>query len=387
MARMRWLLFLVAMGGCQALFRLDPLREPDGAVQPADLGIDMPLDAPGCSVFLPRVDYPAMSLPASLVIFDVNGDTRPDVVLGSAGSRAVQAFKNTGTSFEAQGAYSTTVAPTTIASGQFTSDINPDLVIADGTAAIQLLPAQGSFSFATGNMYAMTTPSALAVGDYNGDGHDDVVATDSSQNQVRAWSGMNDGTLASTDVAVIGSNPGRIVATSLDGDAKADFAIADTGSQQYTTVLGNQFQPTSGSLLDVPADVAAAALDTAGSVDLVFALPAAGRLETVFDGGTGGTKMSLTPGQSPELLALADFDKDGMDDVVFYDGTGPAIVEMRGNGDGTFGDGSAASERVIALPAHAVAIGAADFNNDQRPDVAVALAGTMPRLAIFSACP
>jgi hypothetical protein len=204
---------------------------------------------------------------------------------------------------------------------------------APGTSAplSQTISAIAGSGFANANTAAMFPGSAysVAVGDFNGDGKPDlaVTATNSirdGQYGVYILLGNGDGTFQGSVFYVI----------NLSEDYIAQVAVGDFNND------------------GIP-DLAVASLFTAilfGNGDGTFSAPQA-----------------WATGNSPQSLAVADFNGDGNADIVV--GGSDAVGVLLGIGNGTF-----FNELVSSLPGGFVAVG--DFNGDGRPDVAVTPFGT-----------
>jgi hypothetical protein len=79
--------------------------------------------------------------------------------------------------------------------------------------------------------------------------------------------------------------------------------------------------------------------------------------------------MSIAVPNSPNFLAVGDFNGDGKPDLAM--GTAAGVAILPGNGDGSFG---AAANYTVGNGAFAVALG--DFNGDGKLDVAASCVGT-----------
>ncbi|RME56902.1 MAG: VCBS repeat-containing protein, partial [Deltaproteobacteria bacterium] len=98
--------------------------------------------------------------------------------------------------------------------------------------------------------------------------------------------------------------------------------------------------------------------------------------------GAGGraflTQGQYPTGENPIDLATADFDGDGVSDLVTADADARSFSLLLGNGDGTFADPQAHT-----LPAKPTAIVAGDLDGDGNADVAVAHDGTFNNTKLF----
>jgi hypothetical protein len=177
-------------------------------------------------------------------------------------------------------------------------------------------------------------PSWVSVGDFNGDGKEDMVSILAGTNQVAVSLGNGDGTFQSPLIAAVGADPYALVIADFNQDGIPDLAVtSDDGIDILLGTGHGQFLPY------VP-----------------YATPAV---------GTGTSSFGL---------AVADFNGDGIPDLVVTDGlalnsggVGGLVSVFLGAANGTFPNRTDYS--VGQLP-QAVAVG--DFNNDGNSDFAVA---------------
>ncbi len=199
-----------------------------------------------------------------------------------------------------------------------------------------------------------------------------------------------------------GVTPQGVAAADLNGDGKPDLAIANAGSNSLTILLndgkGGFTALTPLVLGDInsalakltPTSIVAADLNGDHKIDLVVLsetsvvlTPSAGSVGVVVLLGNGdGTFQPPipVPGCANVAAQIADVDGDGIPDLVgtclvggFLIPTGAAVQIMPGNGDGTFRSGS---YYFLGFTPWAVpAVG--DFNQDGKPDVAIAVGGAL----------
>jgi hypothetical protein len=286
----------------------------------------------------------------SVVAADVNGDGKADLLVGNecgltdcSNGVASVLLGNGDSTFQTPAIYGSGGLYTfSLAVADVNGDSKPDLLIgnmcADGTCSsgsvgVLLGNGDGTFqaavSYSSGGLYTFS----LAVADVNGDGKPDLLVTNEcddnncSNGVIDVLLGNGDGTFR-TPVAY--SSAGlyalAIAIGDLNGDGKPDLAVA------------NQC----GSANDC----------STGSIATLL-------------GNGDGTFQSATTRATPVLanvqsLVLADFNGDQKLDVA----SGAGNLVLLGNGDGTF-------QSPIALGANGPGTAVGDFNGDGRPDLAV----------------
>jgi len=313
----------------------------------------------GDGTFGARVDYAAGasdSFPSSVAVGDFNRDGHLDLAVteyytpttGQVGFRrsvAVLLGRGDGT-FAPPVEYPTGPGPIKVVVGDLNGDGNPDLVTSDlGSNSVSVLLGRGDGTFAPNSDYPTGGgPFGLALGDLNRDGSLDVVTAD-ADGHVAVLLGRGDGTLAPrTDyVAAFGldnirhARPNSVAVGDFNGDGNPDVAIT------------------------------AASTDN-GGCDSV----------SVLLGRGDGTLAPVTPYEDnryfegPRKVAVGDFNGDGHPDLAVADGGGAAggASVLPGNGDGTF---APRTEYPTNGASQSVAVG--DFNEDGRPDLALAKPG------------
>lgn len=242
-------------------------------------------------------------------------------------------------------------------------------------------------------------PWRLAMGDIDGDGAVDAAVVDVDGTR-GVWVLLQDldnrgRFLAAREVAT-GFQPYAIAIADLNGDAAPDLAVADESSGAARLMLLHQDPAQRGTFrpavsLAVPGRSTTAVttgdLDGDGRADLALAIalePAGYTPRSVIGvslqkaDGTMGTVATLTQqtGLLVERMMIADYDADGMNDVFAYFRTSDAarydpqlLVWLQGPTRGSFAVPASTSMRGLNGTMDAAI---ADLDGDDRPDAAVA---------------
>jgi uncharacterized protein (TIGR03437 family) len=170
-----------------------------------------------------------------------------------------------------------------------------------------------------------------------------------------------------------GTGPTQIVAADFNGDNLIDLAILNAGNQTVSVLLNSGepefLAPVNIPLAFVPGAMILSEFNTYGLPALVITDPADNAVAVLPYSGSnqftgGAVTATTTVGKQPVALASADFDGDGLADLV---------VANAGSNDVSF----LFSEfpiRAVNLPCgnHPSAVVVADFNGDGKADFAVA---------------
>ena len=289
----------------------------------------------------------------SVVIADVNGDGKPDIIVAnSCTSRSVCSASTIGVllgngdgTFRTAVSYRSGTNTVSIAVGDINGDGKPDIVLSylgaddNGGVGVMLGKGNGTFGsmvkFGSGGLNQVS----VAIADVNQDGKPDILVTN----------------LCGTDVGIncVSGTVGVLLGNG-DGTFQAAVVYNTGGIQAYSVAVGDMNKDGKPDL--VVENIFASQTDTTNGTIGVLLGNGDGTFQSVISSPTV-SEVSQIAGTK---LALADFDGDGKLDAA----AGGSHTLVLGNGDGTF-------QAPIQIPGGGPAIAVGDFNHDGSPDLAV----------------
>jgi len=345
--------------------------------------------------------------PTWVAATDLNGDGKPDIVVVNFLDNDVSVFLNT---TPAGASTATFAAPQTFASGNLpmsvtVADINgdgkPDLVIGNSNETDVSVLLNTMASGASTPSFAAQQPIAtdgqfspdVAVADVDGDGKPDLIVTYIVNNVVAVLlnttaSGAATASFAASQTFATGAGPQRVIAADMNGDGKPDIVVSDVGNPPPGTTVAVLINTSAGA--GTPSFAAPQAFDIGTQPGALAAadLNGDGRLDLVVGYGTGNAVAVLfnttTPGASPVSfeaavpfavgnqvagIGVADLNGDGKPDVVANNRNDNTISVLRNTAVRGSGASSFAAQQTYATGNQPKKIIAADLNADGRPDV------------------
>ena len=284
--------------------------------------------APGSPFSVPSPNF--------AVVQDINGDGIPDIVVSAGSSDSVSVLLGTGGgSFGVADTFA--VSPTgEEAYGIQVADLNgdgiPDLVVANGTAntvSVMLGTGTGTFIQAPGSPIAVgTDPQSVAIGDVNSDRIPDLAVADTGSNDITVLLGKGGGSFspAANSPIAVGHAPSSVTLADLNRDKNLDLVVANSGDATVSTLYGSgtgSFTAQDNSTFSVGADPRAVVAMEIGNL-LVPVSANAGSNNVTINTGSFGVS-NLTVNGSPADVAVADVNGDGRLDIVTSDFGGGGV--------------------------------------------------------------
>jgi hypothetical protein len=335
---------------------------------------------------------------------DVNGDGKPDIVAsythfttGGSSDRGFVAVllqdpTKPGT-FLPPATYSVGDHPVALAVGDLNGDGKPDIVTANST--LNGVPNSASNNVSVllqdpakpGQFLAATTfatglePSAVAIGDLNGDGKADLAVADNTGISILFQSASTPGTFSSPMTFGLGLPATSVAIADVNGDGKADLLWVSGSSVgvavQDPAKPGTFSESTTFAAGLQPLWVAVADLNGDGKPDLAVANFGAsdgsspGSVSVLLQNpaapGSYLSARNYATGKGSSFVLLAQLNGSGKPDLVIGNIDSVSILSHDPNSPGQF---QAATNYACSIPVSSVAVG--DLNGDGKLDLVIA---------------
>ena len=272
------------------------------------------------------------------------------------------------------------LGPLGVAVGDFNGDGIPDLAVTNGiedTVSILLGNGDGTFRPDEQAAWRGLQPTYISRPTSTATAISTWWSSNYISNTLSIFYGNGDGTFEDQVVYPVGSQPGNPLLVDLNGDGRLDIVIAQRRQQRRLDPDGNRPDgPTPrpehpggpGARRGWrPATSTATAIPTWSSPTSTRKAPRTSRSCWAIGDGTFRDGQTISVGDNPYPVALADFTGDGKLDILVGNVGSNDLSLLLGNGDGTSGP-------AIELPSgpEPYDLAVADFNGDGRPDIAVA---------------
>ena len=301
----------------------------------------------GDGTFASAVSYPTGLGPACIATGDFNHDGNTDVAVVNKGANTVSILLGNGDgTFKPKVDYATGAVPVSVVAGDFNGDGNTDLAVANqADNTISLLFGNGTGAFAPGAgipalLATGRSPTALTVGDFNaakytnGNPILDLVVANQNDNTISMFLGNGNGTFPPRTDYDTGAAPVYVATGDFNGDGIPDLATANFKDNTVSILLG-QAGPT-------------------GSAS-----------------GTLASRTDYVAGAAPTSIAVADYNRDGIEDLAVTNSSSNSVSILFGGIGGTFN-----VPYQLNVGTDPLSIVSADFNGDGIPDGAIANNGS-----------
>ncbi len=321
------------------------------------------------------------SVPYSITAGDFNKDGHSDIAVARQSNSVLVLLGDGSGNFNTVDEYTVGATPVFVTTGDFNSDGYLDLVTANsGSNNVSVLLGIGDGSFGTTTNVVVgaigTNPSSVVTGDFNGDGASDLAVT-TNTNKVSVVFRKSDGTYGNPTLYDVGTTPNSIIAADFNGDSKLDLAVANSGSNNIALLLGNgggvfsnaTFSGLGSGVLN-PKSIAVSDFNGDGKLDIAVANSGSNNVSVLLGNNIGGFGNVINYGvdTSPSSITVGDFNQDGKSDLAVATGSSSGSISLLlGNGSGGF-----SRTNSVTVGSNPVSVVASDFNQDGKSDLVVA---------------
>ncbi|MBU1299984.1 MAG: VCBS repeat-containing protein, partial [Bacteroidetes bacterium] len=351
------------------------------------------------SGFATKVDFTTGSNPRSIAIGDLDGDGKSDLAVVNSQSTTVSVFRNTSTSgtiasgsYAAKADLATGSSPTTVTIGDIDGDGKPDLVVGNwndnNVSVFRNTSSSGSISFAGRvNFSTGDRPYGIAIRDLDGDGKPDLAVANYGDNTVSVLRNTSSTGSISFDTKVdftTGVAPNGVAIGDFDGDEKPDLAVANSTANTVSVFrntsngesisFANKVDFTTGTF---PRMIAIGDLDGNGKPDLAVGNWTDNTVSVFRNTSTSGSitiesfagKVDFVTGTTPHGVAIGDLDGDGKPDLAVSNYSSDAVSVFRNTR--TSESISLAAKVDLTTGSVPFDVGIGDLDGDGKPDLAV----------------
>ncbi|MBM4248645.1 MAG: PKD domain-containing protein [Euryarchaeota archaeon] len=330
--------------------------------------------------------FPTGSNPVSVAAGDINGDNRAEAVVVNKDDNSITVYEQNATTWlRRAAAYDVGAGPGGVAVADIDRDGRIDVVVAEqSNSTVGLLMQAGDGKLLPPVSYpAGGGPFWVAVGDLTYDGRPDIACALGANRSVSLLFQDTDGTYLPPELYRAGNGPECVAIADLNLDGKRDFAAADRADNNLTVYLlrptrpGTLNQMVTYNVGGSPVGLVRGDFNTDGLDDIASA--------NTLTGGAGCSVLLQTrafqianqvqysvgnPSQPLQALAVADFDRDGRDDLVFSNrGQAGATVFWQTAAGDFSGTPTTYYTNVGNSGAYLAAAG--DLNSDGWPDIVI----------------
>ena len=255
----------------------------------------------GSGAFITGTTIRTRTQPSFVLLTELNGDTKLDLVVANFGSDSVSTYFGRGDgTFALNQNIATAAGPVAVATADVVGqDGIRDLIVADYNAdsiTTCMGSAAGSFSACHTDLGNGPNPISLAAADFLGSGFPSFATALNGTNVVKAGPITN---------VTVGQNPSALATADFNGDGKPDIVSANSGSNDISILLNN-CRVAVGNLLD---------FGGRRRTDTAVFRPSN---STWWVPSLASANPAIIFGRSTDKLVPADYDGDHLADFAYY---------------------------------------------------------------------
>ena len=196
--------------------------------------------------FLSQTTYStgSNSNPQAVFVADINNDRKPDIIVANSGSNNVGVLLNSGNgTFLLQTTYSTGSGsePLSVSVADVNGDSKPDIIVANtGLNNVGVLLNFGNGTFLTQTTYSTGSnsgPIFVAVADVNNDNKPDIIVANYGTDNVGVLLNSGNGTFLTQKTYPAGTKPLSVSVVDVNSDSKPDIIVANIGDNNVGVFL------------------------------------------------------------------------------------------------------------------------------------------------------
>ena len=268
------------------------------------------------------------STPRNPVLCDFDRNGWIDIAVPNQGSSTVSVLYNQlGAGFSVPTNFGTDGGPTQASIADLNFDGYCDVITANTANSVSVLVGGVRGTLGAPSIDAGNSPLGAAPADFNGDGNLDLAVANRDDNTVSVLRGDGEGGMFLSQTVAVATAPGSVASGDFNIDGFPDLAVASQGSASsiqndsvqilYNDTTGGFSVGHTLTVGDLPLDVKSADFNFDGLDDIVVANSRSDKVSFYFSlpGNAFSNVKNIRIGSPQRSLAVGDFNSDGLLDV------------------------------------------------------------------------